>query len=1020
MDAVILEFTANTEGLKIAADQLLALGQISKEQYAQFQKANQDAQNQMKALTKAQTEIENAVKKTTGDAKGMSDQFRQLTAVIGGEVLKEATKQLIDYGNNVQIVTDKHLTLKGQVQQAKQELYNLAEAGKKNTQEYQNQKDKLEELSTSLKKLNKEVGELGNPAKELSGIIEVARGITAGFEAAKGATVLLGGSQEEWEKQLLKLNAAMAILNGLQEAQLLIEEESNAKRLIEIGQRELQVAVTKLQTAAESENVIVSKAAAAAQWALNLAIEANPILLLVGAIAAGVAALLYFTKSSEDATEAMKQLANDTDKWIGILNEGGKAAVENAAENLSLLKAQRADLKTIHDAELDYLQASLELNQKVLEAKKEQRDKQLELIQGLSGKEREEAAKTLAAIDNEIDDLVNKNSSYLNQKKIEDENYRRAKIEEDIKAAITDFQLQAALSKEYSEKELAAKIASLKKEAELKKEQLPNDAARPSAEALINAQTQKQINDLVQEYRVKDLTNAKANVDAKILSVRKGSEEELKLKIEAIQAQEKEDLAAVKNTKYAEDEKNRIRAKAYADTIQLQKDFNEKMGQLASNTDIAYLKTKIATEIDLSTEKLNAEIDLIDAEADAKKTAQTKDIEGTREANAIIIQIDAEATNAKIQKQIEYYEKLSGLRQQEIDANIAHEKALTDLVTNNPKSTYEQKRQALEAYLQAKISSDNQEIDNEKLKYNQELELLKKNNKDTEELTKKHLQNLQSLEDKKNADSQAAETANIQFTKDLQTQAAQTAVQIAQTVSNAIFEIKAANRQADLDAEISKLETQKDKELSVTDLTQAQKDAINKKYRKIEAAAKLKAWKADQDAAVSQAGIKMALGVVNAWATSSSWIQALIVTAAVLAAGAAEIAVIKSAKPPQFAKGTKGNTVTPPGFKWVGEEGPELMHEPGGAKIITHPDSMKILENYGLSAYSPPMPNVSSSARFEANTRSATDYTQMAKVFAKELSNNPQTVIRMDKNGISIHLIEKGKRVENLNNYYEA
>ena len=61
--------------------------------------------------------------------------------------------------------------------------------------------------------------------------------------------------------------------------------------------------------------------------------------------------------------------------------------------------------------------------------------------------------------------------------------------------------------------------------------------------------------------------------------------------------------------------------------------------------------------------------------------------------------------------------------------------------------------------------------------------------------------------------------------------------------------------------------------------------------------------------------------------------------------GAAEIATIAAQPIPQFAKGTKN---APAGFKWVGEEGPELIYDGGGYPIITHEESMKILEKYHI------------------------------------------------------------------------
>jgi phage-related tail protein len=137
-----------------------------------------------------------------------------------------------------------------------------------------------------------------------------------------------------------------------------------------------------------------------------------------------------------------------------------------------------------------------------------------------------------------------------------------------------------------------------------------------------------------------------------------------------------------------------------------------------------------------------------------------------------------------------------------------------------------------------------------------------------------------------------------------------------------------------------------------------------------------------------------------------------------------QVGLIAAQKPPQFAKGTKGSQVTPPGFKWVGEEGPELIHEPGGAKIITHADSMQILKNYNLPAapsLTPQMPHAPElSAMNAVAVQQGIDYKKLGKVIAEELRNNPQTSISIDKGGFSLHLIQKGKSVENLNNRYSG
>lgn len=63
--------------------------------------------------------------------------------------------------------------------------------------------------------------------------------------------------------------------------------------------------------------------------------------------------------------------------------------------------------------------------------------------------------------------------------------------------------------------------------------------------------------------------------------------------------------------------------------------------------------------------------------------------------------------------------------------------------------------------------------------------------------------------------------------------------------------------------------------------------------------------------------------------------------AATFVAFAAGLKKAKSA--PGFAKGTKS---APPGYKWVGEQGPELINDGGGYRIFTNRESQDIVNNY--------------------------------------------------------------------------
>ncbi|WP_333802801.1 hypothetical protein, partial [Sphingobacterium multivorum] len=197
----------------------------------------------------------------------------------------------------------------------------------------------------------------------------------------------------------------------------------------------------------------------------------------------------------------------------------------------------------------------------------------------------------------------------------------------------------------------------------------------------------------------------------------------------------------------------------------------------------------------------------------------------------------------------------------------------------------------------AEIEAQHQlEIDKLREKYGEQL-------KDTE-LFKQAMEALDAkYQQKKDEENGKADKERAKKIKDA-------AIQAAEDLSGALFQIGANNRQAELDAALSNIEKQRETELSNKNLSEAQKKAINDKYDKQARAEKLKAWKADKNASLLQAGINTALAVTKA-------LPNIFLAAAAAAAGAAQIAVIAATKPPQFFHG--GFTPGKKAEGWVNE-----------------------------------------------------------------------------------------------------
>lgn len=249
------------------------------------------------------------------------------------------------------------------------------------------------------------------------------------------------------------------------------------------------------------------------------------------------------------------------------------------------------------------------------------------------------------------------------------------------------------------------------------------------------------------------------------------------------------------------------------------------------------------------------------------------------------------------------------------------------------------------------------------------------------------------------------------------------AFSITKDISNALYQIESEKNKEKLDNKLSSLEKAKERELSNALLTSEQKTAIEEKYRRKEAEEKRKAWKADQQAKAEQAIINGFLGFTASLATQG-YPAGLITGLLAIANAGVQAGLILSQPVPQFAKGTEyveqGNA--PSGVDTVharlniGERvvPTEINKQLAGIK---NEDLPKLLQ----AAYYPPMPNAPEMSGLNAVVvKQDIDYKKLGKVIAEELRANPQTHINIDKGGFSLHVIEKGKKVQSLNNRYES
>lgn len=252
------------------------------------------------------------------------------------------------------------------------------------------------------------------------------------------------------------------------------------------------------------------------------------------------------------------------------------------------------------------------------------------------------------------------------------------------------------------------------------------------------------------------------------------------------------------------------------------------------------------------------------------------------------------------------------------------------------------------------------------------------------------------------------------FRKELKETIQETITEISQATSDTIFQIGSERRQRDFDEEILLMNKARENELSNKELTESQKAAIDKKYKKQEAQLKLQAWQAEKNAALGQAAINGLLAITTAIAKlgpppSPAGIAG-IASAAILTA--LSIAAIAARKPPAFAKGTKN---APEGMALVGEQGPEFVHLKGGSKVITAPETKKILDKYQVPSivkYDDIMKDSS------GRNIIGVDPDAIGKAVAREMAKNKAVNINIDENGFQKFLINGRNKREIVNSRF--
>lgn len=399
----------------------------AEEQVRSLKDRNKELTDQLKRLQEQERadakDIENTIKdraQLSAKLKENADYYKREAGFINQDIdaNKRNIKTLQQSVNQYNALSGAGVKMRQQLMAMREEMTRMAEAGDTTSARFIELADQASTLSDTLGDAQAVITLLASDTKNLDAAMQVGGGLVGTFNAATSAMALLGGESEELQQAFLKVQAAMALLQGVQQVMTVLDKRSAANVVIRTAAIKLlnkvkgqqaatetaTTATTTTDTAAQNANTIATKMSTAAIKAkdvamkiLNKTILANPVMWLVAGLAALAAGLMAIVSHSKKAAEAQRnfsgelerthkinsQLANDSDfaarmaeaegkGWrevLAIQRESAQKQLSNADNLIEYMhEKQRKAKGKLSDDEKAALQEALDMQKEANDA----------------------------------------------------------------------------------------------------------------------------------------------------------------------------------------------------------------------------------------------------------------------------------------------------------------------------------------------------------------------------------------------------------------------------------------------------------------------------------------------------------------------------------------------------------------------------------------------------------------------------------------------------------------------------
>jgi hypothetical protein len=518
--------------------------------------------------------------KEFGDNSKEADAARKNLAKLN-LAYEELSKAATDVNAKFEEVYGELKPLTTRLGEAEDRMYELALAGKQNTKEYQ---DLLETVARYRQTQIETDRIVDNAAQTFSQKLGSAiQGAASGFQLVQGASALFGEESEELEKTLLKVQAAMALADGIEGVRQALPMFSNFGNTIKtqvVGAfKSLSVAQianateTGSLTALQKVYTLVVGTSTGALKAFKIALASTGVGLLIVGLGFLISKLMDTFKSTEEIIKINEKLLRSNERIINQIDRRRDAIDRD-------LEKQLAYADAYGKSEEDKYNVTKKFNGKTIE----ENNKEIQV--------RLDNVKKLKAID--LGAQASSKEQYLelvkqNKKRVVDEwakinELKRAN--EDLNTNIETGQIKLnTQAKEERKKDNEDAIAKQKERIQKNKEQREKEAQERLA-------LQRKIEDLtianIDDANTREIMSLKLKHDRELEEMQKqyGKKKEFaELEKQLLIQQENERKALEEEQKKAKDEKakaeiekanNDAKALLEAEIIRAEEDFNLK------------------------------------------------------------------------------------------------------------------------------------------------------------------------------------------------------------------------------------------------------------------------------------------------------------------------------------------------------------------------------------------------------------------------------------------------------------